>query len=81
MWSDAGLPDVRARRMSLGGGVVVWGRGGNRWRTDDAADEPPGRRRFYALSPGGWRDYVTLLHPPYTIWHLSYVAMGAAVAS
>jgi hypothetical protein len=42
-----------------------------------------GRRRrpsFYALSPGGWRDYVTLLHPPYTIWHLSYVAMGAAVA-
>jgi hypothetical protein len=22
---------------------------------------------------------VTLLHPPYTLWHLSYVAMGAAV--
>lgn len=39
-----------------------------------------GRPSFYALSPGGWRDYVTLLHPPYTVWHLSYVAMGAAVA-
>ena len=31
-------------------------------------------------APGGWRDYVTLLHPPYTIWHLSYVAIGAAIA-
>lgn len=38
------------------------------------------RPAFYALRPGGWRDYVTLLHPPYTAWHLSYVAMGAAVA-
>jgi len=42
----------------------------------------PGRRRpaFYALSPGGWREFVTLLHPPYTAWHLSYVALGAALA-
>jgi hypothetical protein len=23
---------------------------------------------------------VTLLHPPYTLWHLSYVAVGAAIA-
>ena len=38
------------------------------------------RPAFYALSPGGWRDYWTLLHPPYTAWHLSYVAMGAAIA-
>jgi hypothetical protein len=35
---------------------------------------------FYALRRGGWRDLVTLLHPPYTAWHLSYVALGAAVA-
>jgi hypothetical protein len=35
---------------------------------------------FYALQSGGWRDYVTLLHPPYTAWHLSYVAIGAALA-
>jgi hypothetical protein len=38
------------------------------------------RHAFYALAPGGWRDYVTLLHPPYTLWHLSYVAIGAALA-
>jgi hypothetical protein len=37
------------------------------------------RPAFYALSSGGWRDYVTLLHPPYTLWHLSYVAIGAAL--
>ena len=38
------------------------------------------RPAFYALAPGGWRDYVTLLHLPYTLWHLSYVAIGAALA-
>jgi hypothetical protein len=38
------------------------------------------RPAFYALAPGSWRDYVTLLHPPYTAWHLSYVAIGAALA-
>ena len=38
------------------------------------------RPAFYALASGGWRDYVTLLHPPYTLWHLSYVAIGAALA-
>jgi len=39
-----------------------------------------GRPAFYALRPGGWRDIVTVLHPPYTAWHLSYVALGAAAA-
>ena len=38
------------------------------------------RPAFYALAPGGWRDLVTVLHPPYTLWHLSYVALGAAAA-
>ena len=38
------------------------------------------RPAFYALEPGGWRDYWTLLHPPYTLWHLSYVVIGAALA-
>lgn len=38
------------------------------------------RSSWYSLRPGGWRDYVTLLHPPYTAWHLSYVAIGAAIA-
>src|SRR6266545_3542459 len=38
------------------------------------------RPAFYALRPGGWRDLVTVLHPPYTAWHLSYVALGASAA-
>jgi hypothetical protein len=40
--------------------------------------EPPA---FYALPSGGWRDYVTLLHPPYTLWHLSYVVIGACTVT
>ncbi|MBI2854162.1 MAG: hypothetical protein HYX87_04485 [Chloroflexi bacterium] len=39
-----------------------------------------GRPAFYALQAGAWRDYITLLHPPYTAWHLSYVVLGAVVA-
>ena len=39
------------------------------------------RPAFYALSSGGWRDWWTLLHPPYTVWHLSYVALGAATSA
>ncbi len=38
------------------------------------------RPSFYALERGGWRDYVTLLHPPYTAWHLSYVVIGGCLA-
>ncbi|MGZ4609321.1 MAG: hypothetical protein ACXV2H_03570 [Actinomycetes bacterium] len=40
------------------------------------------RPAFYAMGSGtgGLRDWVTLLHPPYTAWHLSYVAIGAALA-
>lgn len=39
-----------------------------------------GRAAFYAARPGGWRDWWTLLHPPYTAWHLAYVAIGASLA-
>jgi hypothetical protein len=45
-----------------------------------AAPRPLERPAFYALRPGGWRDLLTLLHPPFTAWHLSYVAIGAAAA-
>ena len=45
-----------------------------------SAAERRERPAFYALRPGGWRDLVTILHPPYTAWHLSYVALGAAAA-
>ena len=39
------------------------------------------RPAFYALEPGGWRDYVTLLHLPYTAWHLSYAVVGGCLAA
>jgi hypothetical protein len=42
---------------------------------------PASRPAFYALAPGGWRDYVTLLHLPYTAWHLSYVVVGGCLAA
>ena len=38
------------------------------------------RPAYYAARSGGWRDWWTLLHPPYTAWHLSYVVIGAALA-
>ena len=85
-WREAGLDGVRTRRMSVGGGIVMSA-------TKTAAEEQPPRASqadaplpaslppaFYAARPGGWRDYWTLLHPPYTVWHLSYVLLGAALA-
>jgi demethylmenaquinone methyltransferase/2-methoxy-6-polyprenyl-1,4-benzoquinol methylase len=76
-WREAGLADVHSRHMSLGGGIVMSG---------TKRDAPaPGSARlgsaFYALRPGGWRDYWTLLHPPYTAWHLSYVLLGASLSA
>jgi hypothetical protein len=44
---------------------------------DDRLDKPA----FYAMRRGGWRDLVTVLHPPYTAWHLANVAFGAAAAA
>ncbi len=49
-------------------------------KVGSADAETPARPAFYALAPGGWRDYVTLLHPPYTAWHLSYVVIGGCLA-
>jgi voltage-gated potassium channel Kch len=56
----------------------------DRASTDRASAGPAGatagRPAYYAARPGGWRDWWTLLHPPYTAWHLSYVVIGAALA-
>ena len=38
------------------------------------------RPAFYAAGSGGWKDWWTLLHPPYTAWHLAYVVIGASLA-
>ena len=42
--------------------------------------EPGSRPAWYALERGGWKDYATLLHLPYTAWHLSYVVIGGCLA-
>jgi hypothetical protein len=34
---------------------------------------------FYARGRGRWRDVRAVLHPPYTLWHLSYVVIGGLV--
>jgi hypothetical protein len=35
---------------------------------------------FYARTGSPIGDLITILHPPYTLWHLSYVVIGAALA-
>ncbi len=44
------------------------------------AERSPGAA-YYARSGGRFADWWTLLHPPYTVWHLSYVVFGACVAT
>jgi hypothetical protein len=46
----------------------------------DGTADSAARPAFYAAQPGVWRDWWTLLHPPYTAWHLSYVVIGACLA-
>lgn len=38
------------------------------------------RAAWYTASPGTWRDWLSVLHLPYTAWHLSYVLIGAGLA-
>jgi len=36
---------------------------------------------WYDIKGKGWlRDFLIILHPPYTLWHLSYVPIGAVLA-
>ena len=74
IWRDAGLSGVRTDRLFFGAAEVTSAEVG------DTTPRTPAPA-FYALPSGGWRDYVTLLHPPYTLWHLSYVVLGAALAA
>jgi hypothetical protein len=47
---------------------------------EPAALDVPARPAWYALRAGSWRDYVTILHLPYSAWHLSYVVIGGCLA-
>jgi hypothetical protein len=40
----------------------------------------PAPPAFYARQGTAISDWWTLLHPPYAMWHLSYVVLGAAIA-
>jgi len=40
----------------------------------------PRRAAWYTPRPGTWRDWLGVLHPPYTAWHLAYVLVGAGLA-
>jgi hypothetical protein len=67
---DARAPDAPAADAAGAAGAGTAG-------AADAAARPA----FYAARHAGrWRDWWTILHPPYTAWHLSYVVLGAAVA-
>jgi demethylmenaquinone methyltransferase/2-methoxy-6-polyprenyl-1,4-benzoquinol methylase len=94
-WREAGLAGVTTHRMSVGGGVVmsatrvgappepaatVKGAPSAPATSASTSQPTPLPPAFYAARAGGWRDYWTLLHPPYTVWHLSYVLLGAAIA-
>jgi hypothetical protein len=35
---------------------------------------------YYARGRSGWRAWWSLLHPPYTLMHLSFIVVGAALA-
>ena len=81
--------EANVRRM---GGRRHGGRGRApdepRWRSGDVGSARAVRATgplapaFYAVPDVGprraWTDWWVLLHPPYTLWHLSYVAIGAA---
>lgn len=49
-----------------------------------ASDLEPASPAFYAqpafLGRGRWREWWTVLHPPYTLLHLSLVTVGACLA-
>jgi hypothetical protein len=42
--------------------------------------QPLDRPAFYARRGSVSTDLVSLLHPPYTAWHLSYVVLGAVAS-
>lgn len=53
---------------------------------DRPAEQPPPLPPAFYARPGfvsrpALRDWWTLLHPPYTLWHLSYVVIGSCLVA
>ena len=67
--------DVRRARLSLGGGVVIWGR-----RVSAERRHAPRARRSTRSARAAGATSSTLLHLPYTAWHLAYVVVGGCLA-
>jgi hypothetical protein len=44
-------------------------------------DVQPQAPAFYARGGGRARDWLAVLHPPYTAWHLAYVVVGGCLAA
>ena len=86
IWLAAGITEVTQERLGMGAALITSGRAASEAGEVEGSPVPgsadsAAAPAFYALPAGGWRDYVTLLHPPYTAWHLSYVVLGAALAT
>ena len=56
VWNDAGIRDVQARLLSLGGGIVIWG---------GVATEAAGPRSYALADRAAGATTSTLVHPPY----------------
>ena len=69
----AGDQHVRTRKFLLGSAVVLWGVKGR------SKEKPPLRSTRSRPEAGGTGGRSCT--PPYTVWHLSYVAIGAATAA
>src|SRR4051812_12614463 len=85
----AGAPDESRRGGGGVGGEAGWGgpgwvRGGG-WGggggSRRAGPSPTPPRAFSARGGGRAADWWPLPPPPYTLWHLSYVVLGAALAA
>lgn len=64
----------------VGGSNQPGGRAGPEPPRAEPAGPVGARPAYYASRRGGWRQWWTVLHPPYTAWHLGYVVLGAALA-
>ena len=74
---------IGTRRMSLGGGLVMWGKRQPYDRLGSSDRTARSLRRSTRVPSScqrpAVRDWWTLLHPPYTLWHLSYVVIGSCL--
>lgn len=62
------------------GSVVEPNQAGAASLTRARSETPTLAPAFYARKGGAWADFWTILHPPYTLWNMSFTVMGSALA-